>query len=90
MTHHCYMLSLIVPRVIAEIMKRDSLSEIAATDDFYSSKTYSLLERRETGVWHYSSRCLYEIYKSEKNLTGNEVIQLFKKYKVREYIYSFL
>lgn len=60
------MLSILVPAVVSEIVRCDLVSEIVATESFYRSKTYALLEQEQTGLWHFSPLTLYNIYKSEQ------------------------
>ena len=59
-------LVMLVPQVIKEIVDNEKLSEDEATECFYNSKVYSVLEIEETKLWHLSSKALYELYKQEK------------------------
>ena len=56
----------LVPQVIKEIVSSEGLSEIDATESFYNSRVYSVLEREETKLWHLSPKALYELYKQEQ------------------------
>ena len=35
-------------------------------NEFYNSKTYEVLAREETKVWHYSPLTIYTMWKEEK------------------------
>ena len=58
-------LVIIVPQVIKEIVENENISETTATENFYNSKVYSVLENEETKLWHLSPKALYELYKQE-------------------------
>ncbi|MBP9989792.1 MAG: hypothetical protein KBT46_09885 [Ruminococcus sp.] len=59
-------LVLLVPQIIKEITDNEKIAEDAATENFYNSKVYSVLENEETKLWHLSPKALYELYKQEK------------------------
>jgi len=61
------MLMLVLPKVVAIIVKNHGLSETEATEALYNSKLYSLLEDEETKLWHYSAETLYKMYDEEVN-----------------------
>ena len=60
------LLVILVPQVIKEIVENENISENTATENFYNSKVYSVLENEETKLWHLSPKALYELYKQEK------------------------
>lgn len=60
---------ILVPQIVRLIEEKEGLDDIGAINEFYKSKTYSLLEKEDTGLWHYSSLTLYHIWKEEK-VTG--------------------
>lgn len=64
------LLILIVPKVIALIVKNYGLDEISASKSFYESRVYSLLEQEDTKLWHYSPLTLFSMYDEERK-TGN-------------------
>jgi len=64
------MLMLILPEVVALIVKNHNLSETEAAAALYNSKLYSLMEDEETKMWHYSAMTLYMMYDEEVK-TGN-------------------
>ena len=45
---------MLVPQVIELICENHTWNEITATDKFYSSEVYALLEQEDTKVWHFS------------------------------------
>ena len=59
------LLVILVPQVIKEIVENENISENTATENFYNSKVYSVLENEETKLWHLSPKALYELYKQE-------------------------
>ncbi|MDR1998167.1 MAG: hypothetical protein LBQ83_07595 [Candidatus Margulisbacteria bacterium] len=64
------LLTVMIPEIITRIAAKENLSEYAATELFYKSKTYSLLSDEHFGLWHYSVPKLYEIF-AEEQKTGN-------------------
>lgn len=62
----------IVPQVVSIIAKEEKKSEINATKEFYSSKTYEFLSDENSKVWHYSPLTIYKMWQSEKD-TGEIV-----------------
>lgn len=64
------LLCLIVPQVIELIVKNNNIDEILATNLFYSSKVYAVLEEEETKVWHFSPMCLFDMFSQEQK-TGS-------------------
>lgn len=62
----------IIPQIISLIITKESMEEGAAINLFYESKTYELLSKEETKLWHYSPLTLYHIWKSERD-TGEMV-----------------
>jgi hypothetical protein len=63
------MLVLIVPQVIALIVKHMQTDELSAARAFYGSQLYALLEQEETKLWHFSPLLLFHMYE-EECLTG--------------------
>ena len=63
----------IVPQIADLIIKEYSVTDVEATKMFYNSRTYELLSREETKVWHFSPLTLYNICKTESE-TGEIVL----------------
>jgi len=58
-------LYLIIKEIIPLIISEYNLSENEAIQKFYCSKLYSFLENPKTGVWRYSPKLLFNLYKEE-------------------------
>ncbi|MDR2590473.1 MAG: hypothetical protein LBC71_05765 [Oscillospiraceae bacterium] len=48
--------------LVGKIIEETNLSEDDAMEKLYSSSLYSILEKEETKVWHYSVPKLYELW----------------------------
>lgn len=59
------LLSLIVPRVIQQIVKDFPWDEKRATLEFYRSRVYRALSDEPLKVWHYSDRMLAQMFNDE-------------------------
>lgn len=66
------MLVLLVPQVIHLITENYPYDEVTASQEFYNSKVYSLLEQEDTKLWHFSPLTLFNMYDEEKR-TGSVV-----------------
>ena len=62
----------IIPQTVDLILTKEGVDENTALNWFYESKTYELLSKEETKMWHYSPLTLYHIWKSERE-TGEPV-----------------
>ena len=51
--------------LVGRIMEELNMNEDDAMVKLYSSELYSVLEREDTKVWHYSVPMLFELYKQE-------------------------
>lgn len=69
---HTILGTIIVPQVVNKIRNERNIDDVEATKMFYRSKTYEVLSREETAVWHFSPLTLFNVWKCE-NETG-EVI----------------
>ena len=58
-------LQIISTGLVDKIMTGAGQDEDAAMEKLYSSELYSMLEKEETKVWHYSVPMLYELYQEE-------------------------
>ena len=61
---------LIIPSVIQLIMENKNLSNIEATELFYNSELYAMMEIEASKLWHLSPLLLYELFEEELS-TGN-------------------
>lgn len=57
----------IIPQTVALIENKEHVDETSAINMFYKSKTYELLSKEETKIWHYSPQTIYLMWKSEKD-----------------------
>ena len=57
---------LIVPPLVAEIVKRSSMDELTAADRLYHSQLYAQLAKEELKLWHYSPVTLCDMFEEEQ------------------------
>ena len=62
----------LIPQTIDLIVNKEGLDEIAAMTEFYYSKTYEMLAKEETKMWHFSPMTVYSMWKHERK-TGEVV-----------------
>lgn len=65
---HSALLTVIVPMVIAEIVKFYGVDEKTATERFYASRVYDELSDESRKLWHYSPKVLFSMYDEEQRL----------------------
>ena len=63
-------MGVLVPQVIRLITENYAYDEMTATNEFYSSNLYALLEQEDTKLWHFSPLTLFNMFDEEKK-TGN-------------------
>lgn len=66
-------IGLIVPEVIHLITENYPYDEVSATQEFYRTQVYALLEQEETKLWHFSPLTLFHMFDEEKK-TGTFLI----------------
>ena len=63
--------NVIMPIISSDIVKtisaRKNISESESISLLYSSELYSMLEREDTKLWHYSTPMLYSMLEEEWN-----------------------
>ncbi|MCL2335477.1 MAG: hypothetical protein FWC57_05375 [Endomicrobia bacterium] len=64
------LLAVIIPDILSVIIKRTGFSQDEAIEKFYNSKVYSCLSDEKTGVWHYSSHLIAELFEQERSSGG--------------------
>lgn len=62
----------IIPQTVDLIAKNEGIGDISAINEFYQSKTYEMLAKEETKMWHFSPMTVYLMWKHEKE-TGKIV-----------------
>jgi len=61
------LLTIMNPSIIQLIIENRNLTNIDATNVFYSSELYAMLENEESKLWHLSPLTLYELLEEELN-----------------------
>ena len=56
----------LIPQAVDLIVENEGLDDISAMSEFYHSKTYEMLAREETKLWHFSPLTVYSMWKHEK------------------------
>ena len=59
-------LGVTIPKIIELIVENSSMTELEATESFYGSRVYTMLEDEETKLWHLSTLTLYNMYDEEQ------------------------
>jgi len=62
----------LIPQTVDLIVKNEGLDDISAMSEFYQSKTYEMLAKEETKMWHFSPMTVYSMWKHERE-TGEVV-----------------
>ncbi len=63
-------MGVLAAQVVHMIADNYEYDEMTASDEFYLSKVYALLEREETKLWHFSPLTLFNMFDKEKK-TGS-------------------
>lgn len=63
-------MGLLVEQVVHLITEKYAYDEMTASNEFYCSKVYALLEQEETKTWHFSPLTLFNMFDEEKK-TGS-------------------
>lgn len=63
-------MGILVEQIIHLISENYEYDEMSASNEFYSSKVYALLEQEETKLWHFSALTLFNLFDEEKR-TGS-------------------
>ncbi len=66
-------MGVLVPQVIRLITENYSYDEMAATNEFYGSNLYALLEQEDTKLWHFSPLTLFNMFNEEKRTGSFEI-----------------
>lgn len=66
-------MGLLVPQIIRLITENYSYDELSATNDFYRSNLYALLEQEDTKLWHFSPLTLFNMFDEEKKTGSFEI-----------------
>ncbi len=63
-------MGVLVKQVVHLVIENYSYDELTASNEFYNSKVYALLEQEETKLWHFSPLTLFNMFDEEKK-TGS-------------------
>lgn len=63
-------MGMLVEQVVHLIAENYAYDEMIASNEFYNSKTYALLEQEETKLWHFSPLTLFNMFDEEKKTGG--------------------
>lgn len=63
-------MGVLVEQIVHLITENYGYDEITASNEFYSSMVYALLEQEETKLWHFSPLTLFILFDEEKK-TGS-------------------
>lgn len=63
-------MGMLVEQIVHLITENCTYDEMTATNEFYNSKVYALLEQEDTKLWHFSPLTLFNLFDEEKK-TGN-------------------
>ena len=63
-------IGLIVPEIVHLITENYPYDEVKATEEFYRTQVYALLEQEDTKLWHFSPITLFNMFDEEKK-TGS-------------------
>ena len=66
-------MSVLVPQIVRLIQEKNTVDEIAASDMFYRSEVYALLEQEKTKLWHFSPLTLYTMFAEEQQTGAFEI-----------------
>ena len=63
-------MGVLVEQIVHLITENYAYDEMIASNEFYNSKVYALLEQEDTKLWHFSPLTLFNMFEEEKK-TGS-------------------
>lgn len=63
-------MGVLVEQIVHLITENYAYDEMTASNEFYNSTVYALLEQEETKLWHFSPLTLFNLFDEEKK-TGS-------------------
>lgn len=63
-------MGVLVAQIVHLITENYAYDEMTASNEFYNSEVYALLEQEETKLWHFSPLTLFNLFDEEKK-TGS-------------------
>lgn len=61
-------MGILVKQIVHLIIENYSYDEMTASNEFYNSKVYALLEQEETKLWHFSPFTLFNLFDEDMKL----------------------
>ena len=68
-------MGVLVAQIVHLITENYEYDEMPASNEFYSSKVYALLEQEETKLWHLSPLTLFNLFDEEKKTGSFELAE---------------
>ncbi len=68
-------MGVLVEQIVHLITENYEYDEMTASNEFYSSKVYALLEQEETMLWHLSPLTLFNLFDEEKKTGSFELAE---------------
>ena len=59
-------MGILVGQIVHLITENHACDEVTASNEFYNSKVYALLEQEDTKLWHFSPLTLFNLFDAEK------------------------
>lgn len=66
-------MGVLVEQIVHLISETYGYDELIASNEFYNSKVYALLEQEETKLWHFSPLTLFNLFDEEKKVGNFEL-----------------
>jgi len=66
-------MGVLVEQIVHLITENYAYDEMTASNEFYNSKVYALLEQEDTKLWHLSPLTLFNMFDEEKK-TGSFIL----------------
>ena len=61
-------MGVLVEQIVHLITENYAYDEVTASNEFYNSKVYALLEQEETKLWHFSPLTLFKLFDEEQKM----------------------
>lgn len=66
-------MGLLVEQIVHLIAENYMYDEMTASNEFYNSNVYALLEQEDTKLWHFSPLTLFNMFDEEKKMGSFEL-----------------
>ena len=61
-------MGMLVEQIVHLITENYAYDEMTASNEFYNSEVYALLEQEETKLWHFSPLTLFKLFDEEQKM----------------------